>query len=134
MILLDTSAWVEFLRDTGSRVHLAVREIVRADEPFATCAAIRMELLMGARDEHHLQQLSALLARGTMLATPPGRYDEAAALYRQARAHGVTVRRAMDCLIGAHAIAAAVPVLHADADFHGLARSTALEEHPASLA
>lgn len=129
MILIDTSAWVEFLRATGSGVHVRIREMLRDDEPFATCAPIRMELLMGARGEQHLRQLDALLARGAMLPTRPTHYDEAAALYRQARRHGVTVRKAMDCLIGAHAIAAAIPVLHSDADFQGLARTTDLREH-----
>lgn len=133
MILIDTSAWVEFLRETGSVVHLRTREILRDDKSFATCAPVRMELLMGARSERHLRQLDALLARGTVLPTGPAQYDEAASLYRQARRQGVTVRKAMDCLIGAHAIAAAIPVLHSDADFQGLARSTDLQEHPDSL-
>lgn len=133
MILLDTSAWVEYLRGTGSRVHLLTREMLRDDQPFAVCGAIRMEVLMGARSERHLRQLSALLARGTMLPTDPAQYDEAASLYRQARRQGVTVRKAMDCLIAAHTIAASLSVLHSDADFRGLARSSELQEHPDSL-
>lgn len=88
---------------------------------------------MGARSERHLRQLSATLARGTMLATGPARYDEAAALYRQSRRRGVTVRKAMGCLIAAHAIAASIHVLHDDTDFRGLARSTDLGEDPDSL-
>lgn len=133
MTLVDTSAWVEYLRATGSGTHRAVRALLEADEPFATCAAVRMEVLMGARSERHLRELTALLARGTMLPTTPGHYDEAAAMYRQCRRAGVTVRKAMDCLIGAHAVRAATAVLHHDEDFAGLARCTALAQHPASL-
>ena len=52
MILIDTSAWIEFLRDTGSPVCARVDELL-ADE-IAVCDAVRMEVLAGARDESHL--------------------------------------------------------------------------------
>ena len=43
MILVDTSAWIEFLRDTGSPVCTPVDELL-ADE-IAVCDAVRMEVL-----------------------------------------------------------------------------------------
>jgi predicted nucleic acid-binding protein len=45
---------------------------------------------------------------------------------------GETVRKLIDCLIGAVAVAAEIEVLHADADFETLARHTDLRIHPAS--
>lgn len=124
MILIDTSAWVEFLRDTGSstceRVQLAL------SGEFATTDPIRMELLAGARDEQHLNQLRRLLARGINLRTGPVDYDQAAAMYRQCRVRGETVRKLMDCLIAAIAIRIDAPVLHRDVDFDVLQRHTAL--------
>jgi predicted nucleic acid-binding protein len=80
VILIDTSAWVEFLRDTGSPVCERVDGLLQ--EEFATCHPIRMELLAGARDDRHLGQLRGLLARGVLLPTPPEHYESAAALYR----------------------------------------------------
>ena len=56
-----------------------------------------------------------------------GHYDDAAALYRLCRQEGETVRKLIDCLIGAVAIGADVPVLHNDDDFDVLARHTDLE-------
>lgn len=50
----------------------------------------------------------------------------AAALDRDARASGVTVRRLIDCLIAAVAIDHDVVLLHADPDFDGLTRTSAL--------
>jgi predicted nucleic acid-binding protein len=38
----------------------------------------------------------------------------------------VTIRRLIDCLISAHAIAAGADLLHQDTDFEGLARCTTL--------
>ena len=124
MILVDTSAWVEFLRDTGSAVCNRVDELLDAD--IATCEPVRMEVLAGARDESHLSDLRRLLARATLIASEPMDYEVAAALYRTCRRGGESVRRLIDCLIAAHAIRVAATVLHADADFEVLARHTAL--------
>lgn len=131
MILVDTSAWVEFLRGTNSPVCEAVDRLLGGD--LASCDAISMELLAGARDERQLAQLRGLLARATMLPTMPAEFESAAALYRSCRSHGATVRKLIDCLIAAVAIGADVEVLHADADFATLARHTDLRIHPDSL-
>lgn len=125
MILIDTSAWIEFLRDTGSTVCERVDVSLGGD--IAICDAVRMEVLAGARDERHLDALRRLLARASVLPTDPVHYEEAAALFRRCRRQGVTVRRLIDCLIAAVAIRADVPVLHRDGDFDVLARHTELE-------
>lgn len=124
MILVDTSAWVEFLRDTGSPVCEMVAG--RLDGELATTDAIRMELLAGARNESHLADLRGLLARATHLAIQASDYDTAALFYRQCRINGDTVRRVIDCLIGAVAARAGVSILHNDRDFELLARHTAV--------
>jgi hypothetical protein len=125
VILVDTSAWVEFLRDTRSAVCVRVDDLLGGD--IATCHPVRMEVLAGARDERHLRALRGLLARASLVPTLPADYEAAAALYRTCRHSGETVRRLIDCLIAAHAIRAGVLLLHADADYEVLARHTALE-------
>ena len=124
MILVDTSAWVEFLRDTGSTACDRVEALLGGE--IAVCDAILMEVLVGARDERHLHDLRRLLARATILPMAPRRYEEAAALFRLCRREGETVRKLIDCLIGAVAIHADAPVLHNDGDFDVLARHTDL--------
>lgn len=131
MILVDTSAWVEFLRGTDSPVCNAVDRLL--DVELATCDAISMELLAGARDEHQLKQLRGLLARATVLPTTPADYELAAALYRSCRSRGETVRKLIDCLIASVAVRADIEVLHADADFEVLARHTVVRTHDDSL-
>jgi hypothetical protein len=125
VILIDTSAWIEFLRDTGSPICQRVDDLLAAE--VATCDAIRMEVLAGARDEQHLQQLRRLLARASNLPTESVDYEVAAALYRTCRQQGHTVRKLIDCLIAAVAIRADVPILHRDTDFNILAKHTALQ-------
>lgn len=127
MILIDTSAWVEFLRDTGSAVCEEVDRLL--DDDIAVCDPIRMEILAGARDEVHLRELRGLIARATIVPTGPGDYEMAAMLYRTCRSQGETVRKLIDCLIGAVAISESLPVLHSDVDFDVLARHTDLRVH-----
>lgn len=124
MILVDTSAWVEFLRDTGSPVCVRVDHLL--GEAIATCDPVRMEVLAGARDGVHLDHLRRLLARATTLGVEPSDYEMAAVLSRGCRRSGETVSKLIDCLIAAVAIRANVPVLHADSDFQVLARHSAL--------
>ena len=130
MILVDSSAWIEFLRNTGSTVCMLVDEMLVGD--IAICDAVRMEVLAGARDESHLNQLRRLLARATVLPTGSTDYDEAAALYRRCRQQGETVRKLIDCLIASAAIRAGAQVLHNDADFDVLARHTELRVYRAA--
>ncbi len=130
MILIDTSAWIEFLRDTGSPVCVEVDRLLAAD--VATCDPVRMEVLSGARDEAHLRQLRGLLARATVLPTGPADYESAASLYRTCRRRGETVRKLIDCLIAAIAVRENLSVLHTDVDFEVLARHTSLSVHEAS--
>ena len=65
MILIDSSAWIEFLRGTGRPVCERVDAVLDAD--IAICDPVRMEILAGARSESHLRELRRLLARATVL-------------------------------------------------------------------
>ena len=128
VILIDSSAWIEFLRDTDTWVCLRVNELL--ESRIATCDPIRMEILAGARSERHLQGLRGLLARAETIPTLPRDFDRAAALYRECRVRGQTIRRLIDCLIGSIAIRADAAVLHCDRDFDVLARCTGLRIDP----
>jgi len=95
-------------------------------EGFRVCDPVRMEVLAGARNDRHLHQLRGLLAAGHDIPVTPEQYELAAALYRECRRQGRTVRKLSDCLIAAAAISAAVPVLYNDSDFDALVACTAL--------
>lgn len=125
MILIDTSAWVEFLRNTDSPACNFVEEALAGE--VAICVAVRMEVLAGARDESHLTNLRRLLARAVDIPVESTDYDDAAALYRRCRRRGETPRKLVDCLIASVAIRTGTPVLHSDADFDVLTRHTELQ-------
>lgn len=130
MILVDSSAWIEFLRDTGSPTCEEVDRLLDSD--IAISDPILTEVLAGARDERHLHQLRGLLGRAHAVHCGPADFDAAAMLYRRCRRGGETVRRLVDCLIAAVAIRESLSVLHADSDFDALERHTELTVHRAA--
>lgn len=128
MILVDTSAWIEFLRATQSPVHFALRQLIADDAPIATTDVVVMELLSGARSETRAQELRRLLLSFIHL---PVRglvdFEASAEVYRDCRRRGFTPRTLSDCLIAAVAIRAECSLLHHDRDYIGIGQCTALQ-------
>ena len=127
MILADTSAWIEFLRGTGTPVHHRLRDTVRAGALPATTEPVVMEVLAGARDSAHLGSLRRLLSGCELLPVEGlGAWERAADIWRLCRSKGETVRSLTDCLIADVALQAGASVLHSDRDFDAISRSTGL--------
>lgn len=127
MTLVDTSAWIEFLRATGSEVHRTVRELIDNEAEVHTTDVVVMEVFAGARDDRHLERLRRLLSRCELVSIEGlGDFETAASLYTECRRAGSTVRALTDCLIAAVAIRADLVVLHHDRDFDVLSQHTAL--------
>jgi predicted nucleic acid-binding protein len=127
VILVDSSAWIEYQRASGSRADLRLTAGIEEDEPLAIIGLILLEVLAGARDEPQARQLNRLLSRCRLLALQePSDYEAAAALYRACRGEGATIRRLPDCLIAAVAIRTGAKLLHQDADFDAIARNSSL--------
>lgn len=134
MILVDSSAWVEFDRATGSAVDLALTELIATDGPLTVTEPIVMEVCAGARTAAREQDLRRLLSRFHL-----ARFDAAAdfnaavTIYRTCRRAGITPRGLIDCLIAAVALRGDHEVLAADRDLANVARVMEFRLHPASM-
>jgi predicted nucleic acid-binding protein len=127
VILVDSSAWIEFLRATGSPTHLRVRSALQQGVALASTDVIVMEILAGARDDADRDRLRRLLYGVEFLAVEgPADYEQAAELYRACRAAGETPRKLTDCLIATVAIRSDAELLCEDADFPAIARHSPL--------
>jgi predicted nucleic acid-binding protein len=127
VIMVDTSAWTEYLRGTGSGTHFRLRELLAADAVLGTTDVVHMELLAGARNETDDVQLRRMLAALEHVSTDPLDWETAARLYRTCQRQAQSVRSLTDCLVAAVAIRVGAPVLAHDRDFQVLARLTDLE-------
>ena len=92
MKLVDTSAWIEFLRRKGDpKIKHAVARLLAADHAAYTCP-VRFELLSGVKpgEEADLQQVLVLAQNFPFEA---GDWTAAAQLERQLRGKGLTIPR-----------------------------------------
>jgi predicted nucleic acid-binding protein len=115
--LVDTSAWVELLRATGSRVDRALADAMSSDQLLWLTGVIVQEVLQGARTVAHANDLRRLLAPCAVVEPVfPETYEHAAALYARCRRAGRTVRGTVDCLVAAVALEHDLAVLGVDRD------------------
>ena len=127
-MIIDTSAWVEYLRGTGSPTHLALRARVEADDPIATPAPVLMELLAGCPTEESARDIQRLLARFELLPVEGiADFEDAALIQRICRRGGRSVRSMVDCLVAAMALRERRPLLALDRDYEVIADFVDLE-------
>lgn len=128
MLVADTSAWIEYLRGTGSPVHLALRTGVEAGEVILP-EPVKAELLIGTRSNAELRALRRLLdGLDIKLIHPRDDFDAAVDIHLRCRAVGVTPRGLVDCLIAAITQRCDLPLLHADRDLAAIAGVVGIEE------
>ena len=118
MILVDTSAWVEYDRATGSAIDRRLTELISGQGEIAVTEPILMEVLAGAKDERRASELRRLLTSfGWIAAEAQTDFEGAARVFRACRREGVTRSGLIDCMIASIAMRSNSSVLAADADF-----------------
>ena len=127
MVLVDTSAWIEYFRNgVPSVVHKVVKSL--KEEDVAVGDLIYCEIMQGIHSEPQRKQVEDLL-----LSLP--RFEmvgfeiagKSAANYRLLRSKGVTVRKTIDVIIGTFCVENDLPLIHHDRDFDLMARHIGLK-------
>lgn len=130
MLLVDTSVWVEVLRDVDKRA--ALEGAVGGSE-VALTRFTQLELLQGSRDEREWQRLAEHLEGQDYLELTPQTWPEAARIYFDLRRAGKTVRSPIDCCIAQLAMQYDVELLHCDRDFEVIATARKLRQRRLDL-
>jgi predicted nucleic acid-binding protein len=120
VILIDTSAWVDFFR---GRVPIAdaVDEALSHGEA-ALCGPIETELRRGLRSERERMKVLPLLDGCHRLAQPAQLWTEAGDLGFALRRRGVT-SKTLDLLIATYALSHSATLLTADGDFAAMRKA-----------
>lgn len=128
MILVDSSVWIDFFSSSPGRAGDELRRMIQDAEPFTLTGVVITEILQGLT--RNASQIEQYLAQWEML-EPRGfsTYREAAAIFRLARARGVSLTT-IDALIAAIALEHGASVFTLDKDFTRIARLTGLPLHP----
>ena len=127
MITADSSVWIDYLAGRMTPKAQLLDEVLEdSSQDFVLLDVVLMEVLRGCRFEHEwrltnkaLSDLSVHIAGGDPIAR------SSAALYRQLRKTGITVRSPIDLLVGSWCIESGCSLIHNDRDFspmqlHGL--------------
>lgn len=115
MKLVDTSSWIEYLREAKSDASDRVEELVLAGEA-GWCDMTAVELWHGARGTREKRELAALEREIELIPVDARAWSTARQLARRCREAGVTVPAA-DLIIAACAVAHKIEFEHCDAHF-----------------
>jgi predicted nucleic acid-binding protein len=121
MILVDTSVWIEILKDKTGRKARAFKRTI-GDETYVLSRFNQQELLQAARNEKEWKLLSGYLGTQIYLETSDDTWPAAARIYFDLRRKGLTVQSPIDCCIAQLAIKHGALLLHQDNDFVNIAK------------
>ena len=122
MIAVDSSVWINHLRDKREAKDLMLDAYLRKGRPVAITDVVYMELLQGVRPGADAASLRLTIDQTRILRLRTlDDFEFAAQLFKQVRASGHTVRKSIGCLIAAVCIREDVPLLHDDIDFDRIA-------------
>ncbi len=127
MVLVDTSAWIDYFNGVAAPHTDAVDQALESDRVVIGDLIIA-ELLQGFRSDADYLEASALIERleyrdlvGKDIAV------KASDNYRMLRRGGVTVRKTIDLIIATFCVDNGLPLIHNDRDFDVLEQQLGLE-------
>ena len=120
MVLVDTSVWIDVLRDADGVKAAAFRRALAGDD-VALTRFTELELLQGCADERSWLLMREYLDAQDYLEMNQASWASAARIYFDLRRLGRAVRSPIDCCIAQAAIDHGVLLLHRDADFRRIA-------------
>jgi predicted nucleic acid-binding protein len=127
-VLVDTSAWVDFLNGFPSPAADALAELLQGDDEVCTCGIVVAEVFQGLRRDPGRATIRKSFEDMTFLEPPNIHlYLRAAGLYRALRERGRTVRSTVDCIIAAIAEEGGCELLARDRDMEQILDSGLLE-------
>ena len=126
MVMVDTSAWIEYFRGGLPRIVNKV-DLCLAQELVGIGDLVYCEVMQGVRSPREKGEVSALL-----LSLPQfemvgfSMTEKSASNYRLLRSKGVTVRKTIDVLIGTFCAEHGLQLIHHDSDFDLMAKHIGL--------
>jgi predicted nucleic acid-binding protein len=117
---VDTSIWVDVLRDGGGRRRAELEALVDPADALLT-RFTQLELLQGCRDEREWGLLSGYLEDQEYVPVGEATWSAAARVFFDLRRSGRTVASPIDCCIAELALERRLLLVHRDRDFETIA-------------
>ena len=127
MILVDSSVWIDHLRNTITAPVAHLRSLISGQE-LLVGDLILCEVLQGLRTDTEARLVEDALREFEIVSlVDAGLAVKAAANYRFLRRRGITIRKTTDLLIGTFCIEHGHKLLHSDPDFAPMERLLGLQ-------
>lgn len=127
MILVDTSVWIEILKDQNGDIVKAFQDRTGSEDTVLT-RFNQLELLQGARGQKEWSLLDDYLSTQYYLEASANTWREAARIYFDLRRRGLTINSPIDCCIAQIAMEYDCLLLHRDKDFDRVSRIRKLHQ------
>jgi predicted nucleic acid-binding protein len=128
MYLIDTSIWIDYLKNNENESIKKFNAILDNRIPFGITGLIYQEILQGAASINDFHKLRDYLSTQRFFNSKDTRltHEAAANLYFLCRKKGITIRSTVDCYIAQIAIEYELTLLHNDKDFAEISNITPL--------
>ena len=120
MILIDSSAWIEFYHHSGSNIVKDAVEEAISNDVAAVNGVITVEILSFITNPRHYESVSQDFGAFHWIGSSRSVFKAAASLGRELRAKGLTIP-ATDLIIAATALEHKTQLLHLDRHFEQIA-------------
>jgi hypothetical protein len=128
VIVVDTTVWIDFLEERDTTFDLHLKRLVEEGASLALTDIIYCEVLQGIREDKTYRRTREILHAYPILRVQGLKtFDRAAAVYRDCRKKGLTIRSTVDCLIAATCLEADAEIYHNDRGFDAIARVSGLK-------
>jgi predicted nucleic acid-binding protein len=132
LVVIDTSAWIEFLNDTGHEI-VNVLEYALDNELVCLGDLVYCEVLQGIKNKRELNRVKTLFS--TLHSDAVGGFEvcaRASENYKYLRSTGVTVRKTIDIIIGTFCLENGHEIIHNDRDFKHMEEHLGLKSYQAA--
>jgi predicted nucleic acid-binding protein len=127
MVIVDTSAWIEYFHDglaaVADKVDLCLEQELVGIGDLIYCEV--MQGLHSSRERRDVSDLLLSLPQFDMVGFRMA--EKSAANYRLLRSKGITVRKTIDVLIGTFCVEHGMQLIHHDSDFDLMANHIGLD-------
>ncbi len=127
MILVDTTAWIDFFAARSLPHVVALETLIERREDICICGIILTEVLQGIRKDSEFQKTRDLFNNLIFLPMHYPVFLRSADIFRKLRSKGITIRKSLDCMIASVAIENDIPLLHSDKDFKTIEKHCSLK-------
>jgi predicted nucleic acid-binding protein len=121
MTLVDTTVWIDYFAGLDSPQTALIDLLIERREDLCVCGVVMTEVLQGIRSDREHARTQKIFE--DLLYQPMERetFLLAARITRTLRAHGITIRNTIGCMIAAVCIESGARLLHNDRDFDRIA-------------